>query len=77
MYTHIGLKTLVNCRDIVAILNLQAELPISTKEFLEIAHSEKRIKGCSRDEAKSCIITDTEVYLSNISANTLLKRSSI
>jgi len=31
MYIHIGLKTLVNCRDIVAILNLQAELPVSTR----------------------------------------------
>lgn len=72
MYIHIGLKMLVNCRDIVAILNLQAELPVPTKEFLEIAHSEKRLKGCNKDEAKSCIITGNEVYFSNISANTLL-----
>lgn len=76
MYIHIGFGILVSLKDIVAILNLQEpDLALPTKEFLEIALSEKRVKGCSRSDAKSCIITYQEVYYSNISSSTLLKRS--
>lgn len=77
MYIHIGLEILINHKDIVAILNLQeSELPLASKEFLEIALSEKRIMGCSKEDAKSCIITDQAVFYSKISAATLLKRSN-
>jgi len=75
MYIHIGSKVLLSFKDIVAILNLQeSDLPLATEEFLEIALSEKRVKG-NKKHAKSCIITDKEVYYSQISTSTLLKRS--
>jgi hypothetical protein len=75
MYLHVGLQILLHYKDIVAILNLEdINLSPITAEFLEIAVSEKRIRGCTRQAAKSCIITDKEVYYSNISAHTLWKR---
>jgi hypothetical protein len=78
MYIHIGLEILINFKDIIAILNIQGpELPLATREFLEIARSEKQIKGCSPKVAKSSVITDEAVFYSKISAATLLKRSNI
>ena len=74
MYLHIGQNWLVPYSDIIGIF--QYELLMSSPEFRQPFHRwrvEGRVWG-DGDNAKTVIITDDTLYLSTISANTLLKR---
>lgn len=65
----------VRLREVVAIVNSdQAGASRWTREFLEVAVSEGRLRDVPR-ETKSFVITDRTVYPSPISALTLARRA--
>jgi regulator of extracellular matrix RemA (YlzA/DUF370 family) len=76
MFLHIGGDTAVSLEELVAILDLETTKKESTREFLSFAADEKMVVHIGkREREKSIIITSNRIYLSPISATTLLKRS--
>jgi regulator of extracellular matrix RemA (YlzA/DUF370 family) len=76
MFLHIGGDNAVSLEELVAILDLETTKRESTKEFLGFAADEKMVVHIGkREREKSIIITSNRIYLSPISAPTLLKRS--
>jgi len=78
MFLHVGEGDIIPTKKIIAILNAESAVTSEqTKEFLKTAKEEGFIKKtCALP--KSIIVTDeakgSEVYMSNISSITLLKR---
>jgi hypothetical protein len=61
---------------IVAILNIDSYINVSLREIIEIGIAERNLHAiCSRERAKSLVITSDKIYLSPISSVTLFKRS--
>ena len=76
MFLHIGGDMAVSMEELVAILDLETAKRESTREFLGFAADEKMVIHIGkREREKSIIITSNRIYLSPISAATLLKRS--
>lgn len=77
MFLHIGGDVVVLKKDIIAIIDSETGLAgEATKEFLQSSKQEGNFKMVNKEEkVKSYIITEQEIYLSPISAFTLLKRS--
>ena len=77
MYLHIGGEDIVPNKEVIAIIDYEAiKKSEASREFLQIAELEGVLeKTMSDDKIKSCIITDQKIYLSSISAGTLLRRS--
>jgi regulator of extracellular matrix RemA (YlzA/DUF370 family) len=76
VYLHIGGDMVVPKRELIAVIDLVAnESAPATKEFLELAASEGRLRSTKKTgEKKTCIITEKEIYLSSISAGTITRR---
>lgn len=76
MYLHIGGNMVIPKKDLVAVIDLVANGSApDTKEFLELAASEKKLCNTKKNgKGKSCIITTDQIYLSTISASTITKR---
>ncbi len=78
MFIHLGSDQMIPIEKVVAILNIDSYINISLKEIIDLAVAEKTLQPiCSRERAKSLIITADKIYLSPISSSTLLKRSQI
>ncbi|MBS4026174.1 MAG: DUF370 domain-containing protein [Clostridia bacterium] len=77
MFLHIGGDVVVLKKDIIAIIDSETGLAgAATKEFLKTCQAEGFFRNINSDEkVKAYVITDREIYLSPISAFTLLKRS--
>ncbi|MGI6551093.1 MAG: extracellular matrix regulator RemB [Syntrophomonadales bacterium] len=76
MFIHLGSDHMISSRDIIAILNIDSYINISLKEIIEIAIAERNFHPiCSRERAKSLVVTTDTIYLSPISSITLFKRS--
>lgn len=81
MYVHLGGDTVVLQKDIVAIFDLElTSISKITREFLHVAEEEGFVVNVSEDLPKSYIVTEhdneSRVYISPISAATLLKRAN-
>ena len=80
MYLHLGQDTILRTKDILGIFDLDtASLSRHTRDFLARAQQEGRVVNVSAELPKSFIVTGGEngrVYISQISAATLLKRSA-
>lgn len=81
MYVHLGGDTVIFKKDIVAIFDLElTTISKITREFLHVAEEEGFVVNVSDDLPKSYILTqndnESKVYISPISASTLLKRSN-
>jgi hypothetical protein len=81
MYVHLGGDTVVLQKDIIAIFDLElTSISKITREFLHVAEEEGFVVNVSEDLPKSYILTETDnesrVYISPISAATLLKRAN-
>ena len=81
MYVHLGGDTVVLQKDIIAIFDLElTSISKITREFLHVAEEEGFVVNVSEDLPKSYIIAQTDneskVYISPISAATLLKRAN-
>ena len=75
MFIHLGGDTVVNSKQIIAIINAENSMGAnSTKEFIKIAQEKGAVKKLDHDYV-SIIVTDQAVYLSPISSLTLKKRA--
>ena len=79
MYIHLGNEIVVRDDEIVGIFDLDATtVSKHTRKFLEISEKNKKVINVSYELPKSFIVTtDNKVYISQISAQTLQKRSNI
>jgi extracellular matrix regulatory protein B len=76
MFLHVGADVVVSLRRVVAIFDLRSSQSAeATREFLQLAQSEKKVTDVAGGDAKSLVLTDTEVFLSPISSLTLMKRA--
>lgn len=76
MFLHLGADVVVSIKKVIAILDLRtAGHAPETREFLQLRRGERRVLDISEGDAKSVVLTDTEIYLSPISSLTLKKRS--
>lgn len=74
MYLHLGHDTMVNNRKIIAILNFDLRNESrEVKQFFSRMRAEGKVNGTVED-AKSMILCDDGIMLSNISTQTLLRR---
>ncbi len=78
MYLHLGQSTVVTTDEIVGIFDIDTTtVSKKTRDFLSMAEKEKRVVYVSFDLPKSFVVCkDKAVYISQISASTLLKRLS-
>ena len=81
MYVHLGGDTVVLQKDIIAIFDLElTSISKITREFLYVAEEEGFVVNVSEDLPKSYVLTEkdneSKVYISPISAATLLKRAN-
>ncbi|MGE5543456.1 MAG: extracellular matrix regulator RemB [Bacillota bacterium] len=75
MFIHLGSDQMIPAEEVVAILNIDSYINISLKEIIEIGLAERNLHSiCSRERAKSLVITANKIYLSPISSVTLYKR---
>lgn len=80
MYLHLGRDVVVDDKTIVAIFDLdKTTIGKITKDYLKNAQIENRVVNVSDDLPKSFIVCEnnniTTIYISQISAITLLRRS--
>lgn len=81
MYVHLGEETVVKEEDIIGIFDLDSTtVSRHTRNFLTRTEKEKKIINVSYKLPKSFILCgkskkDCRVYISQISSQTLLKRS--
>ncbi len=81
MYVHLGGDTVVLQKDIIAIFDLEiTSISKITRDFLHVAEEEGFVVNVSEDLPKSYVLTEkdneSKVYISPISAATLLKRAN-
>lgn len=81
MYLHLGQDVIVHTEDILGIFDLDtASAAARTRDYLARAEKEKRVVNVSAELPKSFIVTTAPgrpVYLSPVSAATLLRRSAV
>lgn len=77
MFLHIGEGKILNKKDIVGIFDLEnTSTSKKTREFLRKSEKRKRVVYVSEEIPKTFIITkDEKVYISQISSQTLYKRT--
>lgn len=76
MFLHVGADVVVSLKRVIAIFDLRSSANAeTTREFITLAHSEKKVTDIAGGDAKSLVLTDSEVFLSPISSLTLMKRA--
>lgn len=81
MFLHLGGDTVVSLKDVIAIFDLDiTSISKITREFLHVAEEEGFVVNVSDDLPKSYVLAEnnneSKVYVSPISAATLLKRAN-
>lgn len=80
MYLHLGQETILRTSDILGVFDLDTTtLSKHTRDYLARAEKEGRVVTVTQELPKSFIVTadrNKTIYLSQISAQTLKKRSS-
>lgn len=82
MYIHLGNETVVKEDEIIGIFDMETTtISKNTRQFLEKAEKQKKVINVSYELPKSFIVTNdknkSRVYISQISPQTLQKRSNI
>jgi extracellular matrix regulatory protein B len=76
MFLHVGADVVVSLKRVVGIFDLKSsQMAEATREFLAMSHREQKVTDIAGGEAKSMVLTDSEIYLSPISSLTLMKRA--
>lgn len=80
MFLHLGGDTVVNLKDVIAIMDLDVTSTSKiTREFLAVAEEEGFVVNVSEDLPKSYVLTEIDhesrIFVSPISSATLLKRA--
>lgn len=79
MYLHLGSDTVVNTRDIIAILDMDSTtVSKHSKDFLKIVEEEGFVRNVSDEIPKTFVICEIDgqsvVYITNISSRALAGR---
>ena len=78
MYLHLGKDVVVHTGEILGIFDLDtASLSRHTRDYLARAEKGGRVVNVSQELPKSFIVTPQRVYISQISAATLYRRSGL
>lgn len=80
MFLHLGGDTVVNLKDVIAIMDLDVtSISKITREFLTVAEEERFVVNVSEDLPKSYVLAEidhkSKIFISPISSATLLKRA--
>ena len=80
MYLHLGKDTVVNTKDIIAILDLETtSVSKSTRDFLKIVEEEGFVCNVSEELPRSFVLCEVNgqsvVYITNISSRALFGRT--
>ncbi len=81
MYIHLGNNTMLKTDEIIGIFDLDnATVSKRTRDFLSRAEKEKKVITTSYELPKSFVVAskgkgEMRVYLSQLSSNTLMKRT--
>lgn len=76
MYLHLGSSVSADTSEIIGVFDMDnATVSGATRDFLNRAQREGRLITVSSDLPKSVIVTDEGIYISPISARTLLRRA--
>ncbi len=84
MYIHLGNETVVREEDVIGIFDMESTTVLkNTRNFLSKAEKEKKVINVSYELPKSFIVCgdkktkEWNVYISQISSSTLLKRAGV
>lgn len=75
MFLHVGGDVVVNVGRVIAILNLRSETSTSTQGLVRQLQAARRMTDLANGQAKSLVLTESEIFLSPISSGTLKKRA--
>ncbi len=80
MYLHLGSDTVVNTKNIIAILDLEStSMSKNTKDFLKIVEEEGFVRNVSEELPKTFVLCEIDgqsvIYITNISSKTLAGRA--
>lgn len=80
MYLHLGQETIIRTKEILGIFDIDTtSISRHTRKFLNLAQKAGQVVNVTSELPKSFILTNTDnetkVYISQISASTLKKRS--
>lgn len=79
MYLHLGQESIIRTRDILGVFDIDTtSISRHTRDFLAAAEKRGQVVNVSTELPKSFIVTvgkAPDVYISQISASTLKKRS--
>ena len=75
MFMHLGQDIVVPQKDVIGIFNMDNTTGSHiTRKFLSDAEKSGRVAGISGEMPNSFVVCDREVYLSQLSSQTLQKR---
>lgn len=80
MYLHLGRGTVVNTKNVIAILDLDStSLSKSTRNFLKVVEEEGFVRNVSEELPKTFVLCEIDgqsvVYITNISSKALAGRA--
>ena len=80
MYLHLGSDTVVNTKNVIAILDLEStSMSKNTKDFLKIVEEEGFVRNVSEELPKTFVLCEIDgqsvVYITNISSKALAGRA--
>lgn len=80
MYLHLGKDTVVNTKDVIAILDLEStSVSKNTRDFLKIVEEEGFVRNVSEELPRSFVLCEIDgqsvVYITNISSKALFGRT--
>ena len=81
MYLHLGSDTVVNTKNIIAILDLEStSMSRNTKDFLKIVEEEGFVRNVSEELPKTFVLCEIDgqsvIYITNISSKALAGRAA-
>lgn len=83
MYLHLGSDTVVNTKNIIAILDLEStSMSQNTRDFLKIVEEEGFVRNVSEDQLpRSFVLCEIDgqsvIYITNISSRALAGRANL
>ena len=80
MYLHLGKDTVVNTKNIIAILDLEStSVSRNTRDFLKIVEEEGFVRNVSEELPKTFVLCEIDgqsvIYITNISSKALSGRT--
>lgn len=81
MYLHLGQASIVRAKDVLGIFDIETStISKNTRDYLAQSEKKGKVINVTNELPKSFIVTaykdDVKIYISQISATTLKKRSS-